>query len=480
MMAAGLTFIKKNWIMVVIIFITTLLRTWQLETQAVFFPDSGRDVLVAADAVQSRSLPLLGIPSSVPQFKQGPLAIWLGMASIAVFGENLLMMSLVFAAVGIAAVIAVYELVTIYLSRRAGWLAAGLMAISPLAVAQSRMVYHTNPIPLAVIFSVWMLLRLWHHKPWAIFWSCLAWALVFQFELTLLPLVVMIGYVIWRRKLKLRPSMALEALAGLGLGLLPQIIYDLTHGFSQLGAFSFFVIKRMGSTVVPGADHTFGVQHIVQSIANFWLYWGRIVSTDNVILKSVFVVLLTVVGWFTLRAAKKRSLSPVLEISWLAIIIMTLSYLAYGAQSEAYFPVFIPLLAIVMAGGAWLLPKLGPSIAISILLLMGMVNLVGIFQHHFFVSNPQAFTYGASTGEQMEIVRTVIPLTNNSFHFRTTGPGQIFPSNFDNLRWWVRQAGIAETADGLPVFIETKASLLKNYPEITRLEFTAVDVYIYD
>ena len=73
------SFLWQHWFAIIIVILGTLVRVYDLPNRAILFPDAGRDLLVAAQAVKENTLPLLGIPSSVPRFKQGPLTIWLQM-----------------------------------------------------------------------------------------------------------------------------------------------------------------------------------------------------------------------------------------------------------------------------------------------------------------------------------------------------------------------------------------------------------------
>src|SRR5690606_6371424 len=144
---AALNLIKEYWLLVVIVVAASWLRTWQLETQGILFGDAGKDLLTAYQAVTDGKWPLLGIESSVPRFRQGPLTLWLEMLLIKISVITTLLISLVFAGLGIAAVIMLYEWAALYLTPKVGVIATALLAFSPLAVAHSRVPYHTTPIP---------------------------------------------------------------------------------------------------------------------------------------------------------------------------------------------------------------------------------------------------------------------------------------------------------------------------------------------
>ncbi|MDQ5951275.1 MAG: hypothetical protein QG639_552, partial [Patescibacteria group bacterium] len=169
-------FFLENTLILIIVCVATWLRVWQIDAQGILFSDAGRDLVVAYESVQQKSLPLLGIPSSVPRFKQGPISIWIEMVVIALFGVNTLAQSLVFALISIAAVIGVYEFVCIYASKKHALLAAALIAVSPSAVDNGRVPYHTTPLPLALVLYLFALILLWHKKRYSYFFAAFAFA----------------------------------------------------------------------------------------------------------------------------------------------------------------------------------------------------------------------------------------------------------------------------------------------------------------
>lgn len=472
--------LKQNWIIIGIVLVGVLLRTWQLDTKAIFFGDAARDVLVAADAVRNHDLPLLGIPSSMPQFKQGPVAIWISMATITLFGENLYAISLIFALVGIASIILIYELVTVFLDRRQGLVAAWLVATAPLAVAHARMPYHTNPIPFATGLFLWAVMRLWQAKRWSLFWAVLAWCFLFQFELALLPLIAIIPFVLWRTRQRWQRRWVGEAVLGGVLGLLPQIIFDLTHHFAQLGTFGVWVGYRLGSAVVPGADHAFGLNNVTQTAQAVRLYGGRIFSVDMwpvIVVGGVFLVMSAVLA---IRQVRQKKLPPLIEITWVSTVLLILSFLIHSSPSEAYFPVFIVLLPILVAYAVFQLKQRARQFAVALVILIGVINAVSIVRANYFVGLTGGFSYGAGPGEQLLIVMTVNETTNGTFFFTTIQPAGVFPSYFDNLRWWARQLDVSENPNGVAVFIEPKDSSLDSYPGMSKQQFTTIDAYYYE
>jgi len=480
MLKKAALFLTQRGIIILIVSLASWLRVTELDSKAIFFGDAGRDLLVASQAVADRQLPLLGIPSSLPRFSQGPLTIWLEMAIFLLAGYSLFPYSLVFALISILAVIAIYEVVVVFGSKQQALLAAALLAGSPLAVAHGRMVYHTNPIPLATILFIWSLIRLHQGKSRSWFWSILAWCFVFQFELALLPLLLMIPIIIWRQKQKISRQNLLEAGLAFSIGLAPQILYDLTHGFTQLGGFAVWVGYRLVSAVSIVGDHALGPSSLLQTLVQLKLYGLRIVSLDQAGVGVIFIAILVFSAGKSWQLWRRQQLPILMELGWLASGLLSLGFLVHSSPSEAYFPVFCVFLPLLTSFG---LVNLGKKFeffgwgAVGVWLLFMTIS---ISRHGWFVDQNTGFAYGPSVSELRQTVMISRLVTNDNFRFKTLQPGGNFPSYFDNLRWLAKESGVTESLTGIPVFIEPKNSTLNSYPTAAKIELSTQDIYLYE
>ncbi len=471
-------FIKDNWLITLIIFSAALLRSWNLDDNGILFGDAARDLLVAKQAIISHHLPLLGIPSSIPRFHQGPLTIWLEMIIYSIFGQNTLAFSLSFAFISILAVIAIYEYCILYINKKTALIAAALLAFSPLAIAHSRVPYHTNPIPLVIMMYLFSLQYLWQQKKLALFGVGLAWALTMQFELTLFPLGLVIIYVLWRQKIHINIQLISQFCAALLLGLWPQIIYDLTHSFakSQLGGFILWVGYRLTALTGLVGDHQLSIDKFGATLSIYKLYLSRIFSTQNTLISLIFL------GLFIITAGlifiNKKHLKPGLEMPIIILILITISYVIHTTPSEAYFPPYLPLLSILIGWGLAQLFEHREKLLMILIALWASININSIFQHHFWVSNTQPFNYGASLEEQRHIINLIAQISHHNYQLRTTLSAGKFSSYFDNLRWLAGELHIPlNQTQGMVFYIEPKNSSLSGYPDITKIEFDTYDVF---
>lgn len=464
------------FVLVTVIMLATWLRFWQLDSNAIFFGDAARDVLAADQALQTKTIPLLGIPSSVPRFRQGPLSVWISMGVMAVAGPHVFPVALVFAFLSVLAVILLYEVVTVALDAKTGLLAATLLGISPLAIAHARMAYHITPIPLFTVVwlaSVWWWWRGGKHGLWL---ATLSWALVFQFELAMAPLVLLIPYIWWRRRQLSTPKELVAAGTALLVGLAPQIVFDLTHGFQHLGGFALWVGYRLAKVGIAAEAHLQVVSH--GGLPNFYHYFSRIVTVDQPLWVGLAGVALVAVTWQWFKLWRQQRLPPLIEITGIATLVLTAGYLVHGSPSEAYFPPYLIFLPVLISW--WLQSHWPLQSALKWVVVAGLVisNCAGVVSQHFFVSNQSEFSYGPSVAEQRQVLRWLKEQGVTVVQLRTTNPDGAFPTYFNNFAWLAKEEGMSLSDQAeVTYFIESKTSPLQRYPDVTKTSFTSRDVY---
>ncbi len=484
-----LSLIWENKEIIFIVILATMLRTWNLNTHMIFFGDAARDLFVAANSVKNHQLPLLGIPSSVPRFHQGPLTIWMEMVVYVVFGRNLLGFGMFFAVLSVLAVIFLYELLVVFVDRKTALISAFLLSVFPLAVANGRTPYHTTPIPLFLVGYFFGLMQLWQNKKWGVFWAVLSFCLLFQFELATLPFILLIFYVFYRQKkfhVKHIKSVALQTVTAVIVGLWPQILYDLTHRFTHLGGFAIWVGYRIVSFFGFKHDHVFSISQFSQVLASFQTYLTRTWSGENSVVSFICLcICISATGMILRQLYQHQKVSPVIELATLGLLIQSAAYLVHGGPSEAYFPPFFILTAIVMGYGLrqlWNLRKWMPPVVLGGLAIYGIFTTAQILQHHFFVDVRFPFNYGYGVSEQRQVVTTILEKTHENVSLKTLEPAGKFPTYFDNLRWFMAEKDIQENSNqGEPVFVEQKTA--ESFPKIVnyrKIPFPSVDLYFFE
>jgi 4-amino-4-deoxy-L-arabinose transferase-like glycosyltransferase len=472
--------IKKNWLLIVIFLLATVLRTWDVPNEIILFDDAAYDIRVAQQAVLDKEIPLLGIPSSVPRFRQGPVTVWMNMVLSIFFGFDLSGYALFYIFLSLACLVLVYEFSDRYLNEKVSLITTTLISFSPFAIAQARMPYHTNPIPLAVILYLFALVRLHHQKKYSMFFAFLSWAFLFQFELAVFPTILLIPFVLYRSKqlAKIKTN-AQEIISALLIGLLPQLIYDVQNKFSQLGLFIIWVGYRVISLF--GGTHSFGSNKIKTVYEAFTLYGGRIFSVNISLINLLFLGVLLYSFYLVYRQWKQKKRNVAIEIVAMFTIILSIGYLAHGGPSEAYFPPFIVLLPLLAGFSLEKIFRKRKMWLLGFLIIYSLMNIRSIFDHNFFVSNNQSYSYSYSVGEQKAVVNFILEHSGGDYQLDTTRELRKFKSAFDNLRFLSEGQGVSENKDSKKYYyIENKNSLLKDSPMIKVEHFPSVDVYYYE
>lgn len=491
---------QPTWIVIVALLLGSWARTWRLDELGIFFGDAARDLTVAYTALSEHRLPLLGIPSSVPEFKQGPISIWIQMLVMSVAGPNWFAVALTFAFINIMAGVGLYQVASTELSPQATALAVLLLMVSPLGIAHGRMAYHITPIPLMValylagLLFVWksfqnQRLRSWH---WVIAW--VSWWGLFQFELAMLPLALLLGYVLFamvhaiqrnthrkiRETTQIIKTFIFGAFWGTVVGLAPQLIYDFEHHGEHLGGFLIWVVRRSASTLNITSTTQINAQHLIIAMQHLWQFWNRLLGFDQPVISILWLLGIGLVTYQLFRQYRAKSEFSV-NLGLLATVgwwLLTLGFTIHGTPSEAYFPPFLTLVPIILGWGYDQTPvQLKPTMALIVVWVV-LNSIAGIFQYNFFVSTNKAWQYGPSVAEQREIVTTAALATKNQYVLTTSSPGKVFASYFANLRWWGQRLGLPESPNSAAneVWIEPLSSPLLQYPgaKLIRLQSTAV------
>lgn len=474
--------IKDNFILIFIFLLATVLRTWDIPNRLIFFDDAAFDIRTAQTALSEKTIPLLGIASSLPRFKQGPVTVWFNMGLSLIFDNNLTGYAIFYIFLSLLALVLTYEFCDRYLSKRISVITTALITLSPFAIAQARMPYHTNPIPLALILYLFALVKLYKKEKHSLFFAVLGWAFLFQFELAVFPTLLLIPYILYRtkqfKKEKIKKQIK-EVFPAFIIGLLPQIIYDFKNGFSQLGLFVVWVLYRIVSLF--GGEHSFGLNKAKLVLSAFVKYGGRIFSTDIFIINLFFFCLILYAFYLFYKQLKKKKLNIVMEVVVVLTFILVAGYLVHGGPSEAYFPPFIILFPLLIAFALEKIFKKRILFLTILLVIWGVINIKSIFIHNFFVSNYQDFSYSYSVKEQKEVLNFISDHSQGDFKFDTTREIRKFTSMFDNLRFLGQEKGIIENLESKKYYyIEDKKSLLKEMPLIKIKHFPSVDVYYYE
>lgn len=444
-----------------------------------FFGDYGRDMLVARNMLLTGTVPLLGIPSSVVWLSQGPLSIYMIALSFSIGGYEAYVPAVFFGILGSLTCIGVYKLGNELYSKQTGILAALFFASSPFVIINSRIPYHTAPIPFFAAVFFFLAYR-YSIKPSRniLFFTGLFLGFLFQLELSngvlffLLPIYVIIFHI------RLTKKIIGTVTAGFFLGIFPFILYDLTHYFVQTLGFVawvgnrirlFFSMSTHGGTTgqLPGA-----IQIISENLVRF------LFPSDKTVAFVLLGVCLIVLG---IHVYKRNKNSLFL---FFAIFISLIGFIVHARPGMAYFPVLFPLLS-VMVGYTFSLLIQKFRVGIFIFFLIVSTNAFFVQSNFYFLDvNGQRgseisdwnYGLGVSLSEQQKVV-SFLKNESEKYEIQIKPGGFLkdFSTSIDNYRYLLLISDIQTSSNGRAFFIYQNKHEI---PSHERIVFSTENVFV--
>ena len=298
-------------------------------------PDQRIDFTVAQEMIQRRQLPLIGIASSVPRFHQGPSNILFVMSAIWLFGESydsLVLLSMI--VFGVTA----WVLFDSIRKTNGMWIATFatiLYAISPLSIRYDRSPFYLHLIPLFFLLLVRHLLFAKRTiRGW--FFGGVLYGLLLMTEIAHIPLFILLP-IVWMSSF--RKKSMLGYFLGVGLGIFPWVLYDLSHFCFQTCGLAVWAIYRMVAPLGMFSEHA-------QSILTPFLSLQKIIGMYAEFFPFPFFIstMLVIFSMYSVAVQRRTLLGRPL---WIAMLFVILGTLVHGYPSEAYL---VPLTVILPFG----------------------------------------------------------------------------------------------------------------------------------
>ena len=270
-------------------------------------------------------------------------------------------------------------------------------------------------------------------------------------------------------------------IAGCALGLIPQIIFDLTHRFAQLGGFFVWLLYRFFSFFAVGRSHAVSSSLIGNAWNIFIHYFSQIFSLEIKPIGIVmFLVLLTLIVLVWMRSQKNLFQQSII----VSLILLLMALFVHGTPSEAYFPPVILLSCMVIGTGLSFLPMPLKIFGIGAVVILSIVNTWEIYHHNFFTQPTNStFQYGPSYKEQLQVMKFVSQSASGQpYELRSTDTESQFETYLDNYRviGLMLSSDVRKNDQNTSMkkiyFINKKKSELVTYPAAKITFFPDVDV----
>lgn len=427
---------KSSLILVVILLMGLFLRLFRINDAMVFIGDQGWFYLSARDIFLSGKIPLVGITSSHTWIHQGPLWTYLLAPVLFLFKYNPVSGAYLTAIIDVGSIILLYKISSDFFSKKLGILSSLIYAVSPLVIMNSRMPYHTSPIPFFVLLLIFSLIK-WT-KGNKIYFPILLFmmSVLYNFELATVvfwPVIILLLLFGFIKKKKwavglMNKKFFFITLLALLVPMIPVIIYDIYNGFGQTLKFgAWFVYK--GLQFVGFFPST--VEHSFYPIVSFFLNsYSKLIFLTNVIISSLFFVLsMGIVLWKIIRS---KSICPIFIIFSITSIGLSGFFLS-RTPSHAYLPMLFPGLIIIFAFSLDLVYQKF-KLVFFILLCFILISNIYVFLKYDLLRSSDLRT-------RIDMSNNILRLAKGSkYNLRIIGSGSEFESstmNYEYLTWWL-------------------------------------------
>ncbi|MGE5041741.1 MAG: ArnT family glycosyltransferase [Candidatus Levyibacteriota bacterium] len=437
-------FIRRNYLIILIVLLSLFLRIYKLNETMQFIPDQGWFYLAARNMLLTGKIPLVGIETSHTWLHHGPLWTYMLGILFAISRFNPVFPAYYMVFLGVLTVGAMYYAASKIFSKRVGLVASLLFAVSPLLVMNSRLPYHTSPIPLFVVI-LFYLTYLWvKGNPKVFPFIAFLLGVLYNHEITTFVFAIAVGIIFlygmvkkeeWLKK-TVSVKIIFYSLLLFIIPMVPFILYDIGHGYKQTFGFLVWMAYRVVKLPLGFVDKRFSESKTSSSIPEFFSYYKELVFPAS----SVFSLLILSGSFMSVLYLflRKRSVPVVLLI--LFFVISILGLFIHRAPIEAdtllvapFFIMFLTLLIETLLKSSRFF-----AVGVSLLVFIVLINSYLLFSTNFFTL-PGEFQR-ISFSDRMKAVDKIIELSQGK-KYNIKGKGElsdlpVFLMPYEYLLWW--------------------------------------------
>lgn len=435
----------NKWTVVLISFLgfSFFLHTYKLDTFMGFTGDQGWFYLAARDLLETRIVPLVGITSSHTWLRQGPLWTYTLSLLFTLFHFNPLAPAYFTALMSVLTAGLMYVFGSTFFSKRYGIITALLYGTSPLIVMHARTPYHTSLIPFFTLLLLYCITKWVKGNRYFFIPTVFLLGVLYNLELAtftffiLVGILLMFGYI--RKKAYVgslfSPKILFYSFIVFLIPMIPFLIYDFSHGFVQtLGFLAWTMYKTLGIFGI-GKESSHNFLETTLRLSAFLIdQCKRLLFAIN----SNVSILLFLLGMGTLIRSFSIQRKKEQIILLIIFLVLLLSFFAAGTPSEAYMPMFFPIVILISAFlFEYLFSKKRYQILGIIFLFLAVVgnsySLISLFNH-------MEIQKDATYKRRLQIADRIVKETKDKeYNLLGKGPGSEFESftmNYEYLLWW--------------------------------------------
>ena len=331
-----------KFMLLLILLLGIILRFYNFSNRWDIGGDSGRDILIAREALKRGTLPLAGSFSSAGPFAFGPAFYWFLMSSYVILPFLLTAPWIFLCLLGVFDILIFAAIGNLLSGRKLSLIVALFVAISPQLIARSYLLGQHSFIPFCAAMAILFFLLAYKNKK-IIYFALTGFfvGLGINFHYEMLNFLLLIPFLLFIPSLKFSKKLLGmgASILGIFVALLPTIIWDSRQSYANTrNILDYFLIAQY-RLYVPNSWKLF----IFNALPNYWSFViGRFYL--------VALILFLISGAFFLYFAVKRKLK--IQFFFLGIIfyfLLIVNRYYHGERSESYLLYLLPFVLIFSA-----------------------------------------------------------------------------------------------------------------------------------
>jgi hypothetical protein len=424
---------KWNLLIIIILLLAFILRIYRISELLDFHYDQGRDAKVIWDLWHNHKFFLIGPVTGLDGVFLGPFYYYLIAPFYLIGGGNPAIPSIFLSVLVTASLFVLYKTGELIGDKKLGLLALIIGSFSNFLIMSSRWLSNPTPIYLTSISLFYCLLRIVkENKNIYRFWylAYLFAGLSFHFEAAsaFFYLPILLVFTIWQRK-KINKKTFIVSSVLLFLTFLPQIIFELKHGF--------IISKNILNELPKTEENTSTIFRILSDRAKLLADVVYVkLFPHNFVLSKLFAASSVLGIILTLKGRNNHSL---LKLFSIFLGLPFIGYMAYrghqGILYDYYLTGYYQIIVLFFAYGLWFLTKykLGKLIT-AVFMVLFLINN--------FEPNYKKLTTGAFDGQDIFISNQLAAISwiyqdsrTESFNVDVYVP-PVIPHSYDYLLLW--------------------------------------------
>jgi len=352
-------FLSKNWLLLLILFISAFCRLYRISDYMEFLGDQGRDLIIVRDFLKKGDLFFIGPQTSIGNMYLGPYYYYLIAPALLLANFNPVGPAVFIALFGIATTYLIFFVTKKFFNQKAAYIAAFLYALSPTAIKYSNFSWNPNIMPFFALLFIYLMIEKRY------LWASLAFVMCINshyLALLLLPTAFIIWLINSPRKYLKETVLAVIIFI---ISLTPQILFDFKHQGQNIKALTTFFTQRE-NTVNLKAYKSLPIMPRLFNQINTDLLAGK--NTNFGIIVSI-VLFIGIIYLFL----KHRNKNLVIFICWYLFGLIGLGLYKQHIYSH-YFGFLFPVVFILMALFLSKIPKLLTTILLTFLTIFSLLQ----------------------------------------------------------------------------------------------------------